>query len=218
MLKMITVPPNAAQDLRWMLERGYPREQSLQLVGNRYALDRQQRHLMKRAVFSPLQAKRRSAKLISFSELAGKNLVLDAYNIIITIESGLQDRQLVVADDGVVRDIAGVSAGFRPSENTQAAIQLVADALKQARIKSVKAFFKSSMSKSGDLCSFFDTMLAQQGISSAGRTERSIETAIPGEKGVVITAHSGIMDRAELLFDLAGYIIRGYLKKEVHGL
>ncbi len=42
----------AAEDFRYLLNRGYPRKATLELVGNRYGLTFDERHLLHRGVFS----------------------------------------------------------------------------------------------------------------------------------------------------------------------
>ena len=53
----------AAADFRYLLNRGYPREASLTLVGNRYDLPREARQILHRGVFADEVAQARRAKL-----------------------------------------------------------------------------------------------------------------------------------------------------------
>ncbi|RPJ04542.1 MAG: DUF434 domain-containing protein, partial [Deltaproteobacteria bacterium] len=47
----------AAEDFHYLLNRGYPRKAALELVGNRYCLVYDQRHLLHRGVFSEEEAR-----------------------------------------------------------------------------------------------------------------------------------------------------------------
>src|SRR4030042_200150 len=79
----------AAQDFRYLLNRGYPRKAALELVGNRYQLISENRHLLHRGVFSVRDSKRRLRKKIPLKIIKNRNLAIDGYNVIITIEAGL---------------------------------------------------------------------------------------------------------------------------------
>jgi len=48
----------AAKDFRYLLNRGYPRKASLELVGNRYELTFDERHLLHRFKISILKHKK----------------------------------------------------------------------------------------------------------------------------------------------------------------
>src|SRR5512139_18672 len=95
----------AAIDFRYLLNRGYPRKVSLDLVGNLYQLTSDLRHLLHRGVFSKADSQSRSKKKISIRGIRGKELAIDGYNVIITVEAGLSGQPLVLGDDGFIRDI-----------------------------------------------------------------------------------------------------------------
>ena len=103
----------AAEDFRYLLNRGYPRKAALEIVGNRYGLAFDERHLLHRGVFSDADSESRSKKIISIKAIKNKDLAIDGYNVLITVESGLSGRPLIHADDGFVRDISGLSASFK---------------------------------------------------------------------------------------------------------
>ena len=104
---------DAAKDLRYLLNRGYPRKVCLELVGNRYRLSFDERHLLHRGVFSELDSKSRLEKRIPAGRTKNRNLAIDGYNVLITVEAGLCGRPLVLADDGFTRDISGLSGKFK---------------------------------------------------------------------------------------------------------
>ena len=61
----------AAADFRFLLARGYPRKNALDLVGNRYHLNHTARQLLHRGVFAPVAAGARRAKLRRLRDLPG---------------------------------------------------------------------------------------------------------------------------------------------------
>jgi hypothetical protein len=110
---------SASEDYRFLLDRGYPPEASLTLVGNRYDLPFGQREMLRRSVVSRNIAEDRGKKLLSIEELEGRTLAVDGFNVLITLEGVLEGRPLVLADDGVVRDIARLSSAYRPLRATR---------------------------------------------------------------------------------------------------
>ncbi|MGZ3514587.1 MAG: DUF434 domain-containing protein, partial [Thermodesulfobacteriota bacterium] len=69
--KSLTVKPlkfkdlqKAARDFRFLLNRGYPRKAALELVGNRYGLTSDERHLLHRGVFSDSDSESRRKKKV----------------------------------------------------------------------------------------------------------------------------------------------------------
>lgn len=123
----------AAKDFRYLLNRGYPRKASLELVGNRYQLLSDHRHLLHRGIFSDADSQSRLKKIVSLKDIQDQNLAIDGYNVIITIEAALSGRPLVLGDDGFVRDISGLSGNFKKAEKTEEAIELVFNLLKKVK-------------------------------------------------------------------------------------
>jgi len=91
----------AAADFLYLMDRGYPRAASLQLVGNRYNFDALQREILHRGVFAREEARKRRMRLIEADQLVSRRLLVDGHNVIITTESCFSDRPLIAANDGV---------------------------------------------------------------------------------------------------------------------
>ena len=115
----------AAQDFRYLLARGYPRQAALTLVGNRYQLTGAARQILHRGVFDPEVAAQRRLKLRPVGDLSGRPLALDGHNVVITLESALRGIPVTAADDGFIRDIGQISHTFRPSSLTEQALKLL---------------------------------------------------------------------------------------------
>ena len=141
----------ASEDFRYLLNRGYPRRSALELVGNRYQLTSDQRHLLHRGVFSEPDSSSRHKKRISIEGIRNRNLAIDGYNVLITIEAGLEGRPLILADDGFIRDISGVSGSFKKSEDTEEVLRLVLKMIKNLKPRRTLFLFDAPTSMSGKL-------------------------------------------------------------------
>ena len=198
----------AAEDLRFLLTRRYPRKAALELVGNRYSLTADQRHLLHRGVFADVDARLRCSKRISIRNLRQKKLAIDGYNVLITVEAALSGRPLVLADDGFVRDISGLSGNFRKSRKTGEALQGLFDALKKWRPQHTLFLFDAPISKSGRLAQEVRERLKEAGLAGDAMAVPVPERILLGFQGVVATSDTAIIDRSQEVLDLAGYLVK----------
>jgi hypothetical protein len=203
---------HAANDFRYLLNHGYPRKAALDLVGNRYGLTFDQRHLLHRGVFSDTDAKSRREKQVRLSGLRDQTLAIDGHNVLITIEAGLSRNPLIVADDGFLRDISGISGSFKKTSNTDTAIRLVLETLRRAKPQDVLFLFDSPISKSGSLAQEVRSLLAQERFLADAQAMKVPEQVLMGFRGIVSTSDTAIIDESEKVFDLAGFILKQRVK------
>lgn len=197
-----------AEDFRYLLGRGYPRKNSLELIGNRYSLRKDQRELLHRGVFSPEDAARRREKLLGIDGVEGAFLAVDGYNVLITVEAALCQKPLIAADDGLIRDISGVSSAYKMRETTISTIDLIIEILRGFHPKSVVFLFDSPISKSGRLAWYVADRLRAAGLVGEARAVRVPEIILIGYHGIIATSDSAIIDKVKEVVDLAGYVIR----------
>jgi len=204
----------AAKDLLYLLNKKYPRQNSLDLVGNRYNLDSDKRHILHRAIYSEKESKARRKKLISPLEVKNKIIGIDGYNVLITIESAIKKKPVILCRDGLIRDISGVSKKYRISTATLKALDLIFKLLVKYRPKKVFFYFDSPISKSGELASSVREKLEENGLEGGAFAVKVPEKYLLNFE-VVSTSDSAIIDKTKSIFDLAGFIIRKRLKKKI---
>jgi len=198
----------AAEDFRHLLNRKYPRKASLELVGNRYDLTFDERHLLHRGVFSDVDSEARRKKIISIKEVQDKDLAVDGHNVLITVEAGLSGRPLILADDGFIRDISGLSGSFKKTEVTEKAIRLIVTFLKKWKPRHTLFLFDAPISKSGILAQELRNLLKKENLPGDALAMKVPEKTLIGFPGVVATSDTAIIDRSKKVIDLAGDIIR----------
>ena len=198
----------AAEDFRHLLNRKYPRKASLELVGNRYDLTFDERHLLHRGVFSDADSEARRKKIISIKEVQDKDLAVDGHNVLITVEAGLSGRPLILADDGFIRDISGLSGSFKKTEVTEKAIRLIVTFLKKWKPRHTLFLFDAPISKSGILAQELRTLLKKENLPGDALAMKVPEHTLIGFQGVIATSDTAIIDRSKRVIDLAGDIIR----------
>jgi hypothetical protein len=198
----------AAVDFRYLLNRGYPRKASLELVGNRYGLTFDERHLLHRGVFSDEHSEAREKKIISLKAVRNKDLAIDGHNVLITVEAGLSGRPLVLADDGFVRDISGLSGSFKKTEITDKALRLIVTFLKKWIPRQTLFLLDAPISKSGILAQELRTLLKKEGLPGDALAVKVPEKILIGFQGVIATSDTAIIDQSKRVIDLAGDTIR----------
>ncbi len=196
---------DAAQDLAFLLRRGYPDQSALRFVGNHHQLPAIQRRILSGALSGFVTALHRRGRRIFLSGLSGRTLIVDGYNVSIAAESVLEGRLVVTGADGALRDAASLSRTAGPVRRE--AVEILVSLLVEARPQSVSWYFDAPVSGSGEVAAWVRS-LPHPGI------EFWMATAIPrvdetlGERAaadpsiVVASADVAILDRAGVWFDL----------------
>ena len=197
----------AAKDFRLLLNRGYPRRPVLELVGNRYGLRSDQRHLLHRGVFSDADATSRRKKKAPLSKAVHKTLAIDGYNVIITIEAGLSGRPLILGDDGFIRDISGLSGRYRKTAKTEKALSLIFKALKKFTPFHTLFLFDAPISMSGEFAEEVRNRMKDESLPGEAEAVRVPEGVLMGFPGLVATSDTAIIDSCAKGIDLAGELL-----------
>ncbi|MEM7037346.1 MAG: DUF434 domain-containing protein, partial [Bacteroidota bacterium] len=120
---------SAVADLSWLLERGYAINAALKLVGDRFRLTARQRLPVSRSACSDTALARRQSKVLVAADLQGRNVAIDGFNLLISLECALSDAFLFRGRDGCLRDIASIHGSYRKVQQTLRAIEMVGTAL-----------------------------------------------------------------------------------------
>ena len=139
----------ATDDLCWLLSRDYGTDSALQLVGNRYRLNKRQRMAVGRVSASAKAIVAREKRRIPLSETKGKHVAIDGFNLLILLESAFGCGLVLHARDGTYRDLAGVHGTYKHVRHTVPALLRVGEALRPAA--SVTWYFDQPVSNSGRL-------------------------------------------------------------------
>jgi len=198
----------AAEDFLYLLDRNYPRSACLQLVGNRYDLDALHRQVLHRGVFAREEARKRRDRLVAVERLGDLQLLLDGHNVLITVESGLGCRLLITANDGVIRDVAGVSHRYRISTLTHKAIDTIFQILQKYPPKEILFFLDEPIRQSGELAAALRFALRSWNLSGDAQALKVPEIRLIGGEGVVASSDSAVLNAVQRGFDLAAAAIK----------
>lgn len=197
----------AAADFFFLLNKSYPRTASLELAGNRHGLDASERMLLSRGIFSQKEALTRRGKLKIGALWRRELLAIDGHNVQITIESRLNGKPLLRANDGALRDISGLSSRYRMSETSDMAMDMVFAFLKLFPPREVLFLFDEPMSRSGELAAIYRKRLAGTGLHGDARTSPVPEHEFPYERCIAASSDRAVIDSAQRWTDMACLII-----------
>ena len=184
----------ASRHVCYLINEGYDLKQASTFVGNHYLLSERQRLAIMRSVAVDEQAAARKRKQVRLRDLAGKEIWIDGFNTIITLEVILSDSVFFRCMDGAVRDLAALRGTYRIIPETEPAVQLMFDALKSAAVRKVCILLDEPVSNSGRL----KALIAEVGESYSFDLDIQILKSVDRElygKEHVITSDSIILDQ-----------------------
>lgn len=201
--KQLPVLCRAVTDLSFLLSRGYAEKAAQKLVGDHYQLDVRQRRAVLGASCTENSIARRRAHEASAAALAGCNLHVDGYNILIVIECALSEGVLLRGRDGCVRDLASIHGSYHAVEETLPAVRLLGNAIANLHVAHTRWFFDAPVSNSGRLRALFLGEAEARGWPWSVELTSNPDRDLAVSRDIVATSDSWILDRAEHWFNLA---------------
>ncbi|MGA2675847.1 MAG: DUF434 domain-containing protein [Methanobacterium sp.] len=204
---------NASNDLRFLLNRGYRKVMAIDFVGNHYLLNKKERNFLNRTVFSQAKSRSRKSKVIPICKIKGNTLLIDGYNILITIESICSNEDsLIISDDGVMRDVNAVFGKYKFKEITENALNAIVSLIRVYQPKDVKVFYDKPVSYSGKLAKLTGRIMENHGIIGNAETAVNVDYQLiklyHKTSGVVATSDGIIMDKVDYILDIPCYIYK----------
>ncbi len=191
-------------DLLWLLQRGYAAKSALELVGNRYQLTSRERLAISRAAV-PVRHRRAP---IPPTKLQGNHAIVDGFNLLITLEVALGGGILLYCQDDLLRDIANIHGTYHPRVETEGAITLLCEAVREAGLSEATILFDRPVSNSGRIVREVNEIARRTHSPVTARTADGVDRRLVRAGEVVLTADSMILERGVHWSDLCGWIIR----------
>ena len=192
----------AAKDMKYLLDRGYNRNTSLNLTVNRYHLNMRDRNYLRRYVFSENEIRLHKSKLIPITEIRGKKVVVDGFNVLITVDAVLKGRDLVECMDYILRDTSMVFSNYRFDSDTKKALDELMALFQKYDPEYVFFVFDSQISRSGELSSYVREKMDRVGISGDASTAKSADKKIIELNHITASSDSRIIESVNQIVDL----------------
>lgn len=197
---------SAIDDFRYLLSRGYRREYAVRIVGDRYVLDQTSRMILYRAVYDDETARSHKQKMVVYEAVSGENLSVDGYNVLITIESMLRKKPLILCDDGFVRDVSGIYGKHRLTSYSEHALSLMLRFLIEILPSEIRFYYDQQVSRSGELAALTRSLLDSFNLEGNAETARQADNEALRFGDVLATSDAVLIERGEKLFDLAAEV------------
>jgi len=141
----------AAEEVSWLLGRGYSPETALAAAGNHHQLELRQRVAVSRSCSSDESRDRRVARRTGARAAQGSTLHIDGFNLVIALEVALAGGVLVRGREGALRDLAGLRGSYSVADQTAAALSLVGDYLRPCPPSAARFLLDQRVSNSARL-------------------------------------------------------------------
>ncbi len=201
----------AQVEIEWLLQRGYNINSSVNFVTSHYQFSARQKNALKRSTSSESQCAGRNSRLLSDSDLEGKSINIDGFNLIITLEVALSGGVLILGNDGVFRDIAGLRGTYSLIDKTDKALVLIGMMLQELKISRANFFLDAPVSNSGRLKSRILLHASDWNFETEVELVKNADIVLC-EMERVATGDSIILDNCISWFNLSRKIIETYLK------
>jgi hypothetical protein len=198
---------SAVDDLGWLLDRGYAIDSALKLTGDRYRLARRQRLAVARAVCAETAHADRLRKRLEPEQAAGKTLLIDGFNVLVSIEAALSGGLILECRDGCDRDLASVHGTYRRVAETQSALLHIGAVLAEFHVAECHWWLDSPVSNSGRLKVQIEQLAVEHGWNCRVDLAMNPDAILAESPHLVATADSAILDRCGRWLNLAREVI-----------
>ena len=186
----------AVSELSYLLSRGYALLSAVKLVGDRHDLNVRQRLALSRAACSDQARDSRRAHCLPIQQIAGQEIMIDGFNLLITLEAALSGGVILRCRDGCLRDLASVHGTYRSVAETEHAIGLIAEHLAVFRPQAATWLFDAPVSNSGRIAQHVRSEAARYGQAWRAETVMNPDAALAASAQIVISADSVVIDHA----------------------
>jgi hypothetical protein len=199
----------ATAELSWLLSRGYALASSVKLVGDRHLLTDRQRLAVGRAACPEAKRDRRSRSQIAAAEMSGRDVALDGFNLLVSLEAALGGGVLLRCRDGCIRDMSSVHGSYHAVAETETALKAVAVRLAELGVRSARWLLDKPVSNSGRLAQRIRELSAESDWPWTVEAVFNPDAALVAGAEVVVSSDGGVIDGAASWFNLAADMIVG---------
>ena len=194
----------AAQELLFLMDRGYDTKSASTFVGNHHLLSERQRMALARIVSTTSAVQGRKQKELL---QAPDSLALDGFNTIITLEVALSGSLLLEGMDGTIRDLAGLRGSYRIVDKTIQAVELLIARLEYLGVRNALFYLDRQVSNSGRLQALLLDKATDREAEVQVELHPSVDCQLSRMENVV-TADAIILDKCGNWYNLTRPLIQ----------
>lgn len=194
---------SAAADYLFLLNRGYPENPAVRLIGDRYRLSREERIMLFRGLSPTKKAEERRKKLVP--EPCSREIHVDGYNVFFTILNYRQGKRVFLSSDGFLRDAGGVHGRISDQTLLREILRGVIFFLRERNVETVRIYLDAPVSRSGEHGALIRQLLPAAGLAGSPVLCDSADYCLKAARpACASTSDSGIIDALGCgIYDLA---------------
>jgi len=204
----------ASCHVRYLINEGYNLKQASTFVGNHFLLSERQRLAIMRSLATDEQLAGRRNRQVQITDLGEKEVWIDGFNTIITLEVMFSEGILFECMDGTIRDLAALRGTYRLIPETSEAVRMMLHILQEARISKATILLDEPVSNSGRLKALIADIGEEFGFRLDIQILRDVDRSLYGRENV-ITSDSVVMDHCVSWVNLAAECVKGKGKKGI---
>ncbi len=182
----------AANDIKYLIDNGYPIKSASVFVGDHYLLSERQRLALVRSVScSEMLEQRKNRELSSLSD--GCTVHIDGFNTIITLEVAYSGSPVFDCMDGCVRDLAGLRGTYRIVDKTEIALKAIGRELCRQKIGRAIFYLDKPVSNSGRLAQMIKDLFEDMQFQT--------ETVVINEVDHELKKHENVISGDAIILD-----------------
>jgi len=197
----------AVDELSWLLSHNYAMSVSCCLVGDHYQLTSRQRMAITHVACANKQTARLQAKQLTVSALKNQIVIIDGFNLLITIETALGGGIILNCSDGCYRDLSAVYGSYKIVAETRPAIEQIGKTLEQVFPERVIWLFDRPVSNSGRLAGVVREVAEENNWPFTAELTDSTDSLLAKSTYPIVTCDSAILERTGRWCNLARAII-----------
>ncbi|MBP2639863.1 MAG: hypothetical protein H6Q66_814 [Firmicutes bacterium] len=201
----------AQQEVQWLLDKGYKMGAIIDFVGGHYQLSSRQRMALQRATASKLQYSKRKSTMLSLESAKDSCIYIDGFNLIITLEVALSGSILILGNDGVLRDLAGLRGTYSIINHTNTALYFIGKSFAQLAVPEVKFFLDAPVSNSAKLRSRILEHAAEWAIPVEVELVPNADIVL-AKRARIVTGDSILLDECSSWLNISRKIVDDYIK------
>lgn len=194
----------AAEEVYFLLCRGYPVNSATTFVGNRYLFSERQRLALARTVSPKENITSRKSREVK--DICGETLYIDGFNTIIGLEIAFSESMLFKCMDGTIRDLAGLHGTYRLIPQTDSAVTALVQTLEELKPQKAVIYLDKPVSNSGRLKQRIFELSEHISFEIEVQIENPVDALIK-TKPLIASADAIVLDECENWFNLTKCVI-----------
>ncbi|RXA16923.1 DUF434 domain-containing protein [Methanosarcina sp. MSH10X1] len=197
-----------ARDIRSILRWGYPKFSTIRFVADYFQLSPEERHILTRVIMPPDRVISRVNKKIACTAIKDRKLLLDGYNVLLSVDNLIKEGPMWFCDDGYIRDTRYYFSRAKQAEDIGEALAAVLEFLSENGPESVIFLFDAQISRSGELAGLTRHKLKEYKISGEAKTSKTADFELKTKGGnpenniIVATSDGIIIDSVKEVLDI----------------